>query len=147
MWWCSAAACRTRGGCTTTCRGSGGATSFPTTWPRGSCQPCTGIRVACAARPGCGAAPRAGASGSHARRPRALVDDARRALEGPVGPRPVDQHDDAVPEADQEVDVRGEPGDPGEPAPDVDPGEHRDRGGATDGRQLSVVAVAESPRP
>lgn len=47
--------------------------------------------------------------------------DARAALVGPVGQRPVEQHADPVAKADQEDYVRGQPEPPGEQARELEP--------------------------
>src|SRR6185503_5737104 len=75
--------------------------------------------------------------------PQLLRDDPRIALERPVRPGPVDHDDDAVPEIDEEVDVRPEPHEPGGEAREPQPAEIGDRGLAPDGRELPVVAIAE----
>ena len=49
------------------------------------------------------------------------------ALVAPVRPRPVDQHDQPVAEADQEEDVHGQPEPPGEQAGQLEPASRRPR--------------------
>ena len=79
---------------------------------------------------------------------RRLGDDARAALVREVRPGPVDHHHQPVAKADQEVDVREQPEQPGREAAEAQRAEARhgeldDRGLAADGRQVAVVAVAE----
>src|SRR5262245_56368982 len=57
-------------------------------------------------------------------------DQPRAGLEGHVGPQPVKDHDQSVPEADQERHVHGAPQQPGERALDSDPAKVSDGGAA-----------------
>src|SRR5438477_2583901 len=85
-----------------TCRVFGRVTCSPTTLQRGSRALCTAIRAACGARLGSGTASVSDAA----------HDDACVALVAEVGPRPVEHHDQAVTEVDEEIDVRHEPHQP-----------------------------------
>src|SRR4051812_5466698 len=108
--------------------------SSPTTSPLGSSATCTATRAACAAPRGYG---RDEASGVF------LGKDARIAAVAPIGRGPVDHHDDAVAEVDEEVDVRDQPDEPGDEARQMEAAEHRHGRGAPDGGELAVVAIAE----
>ena len=57
---------------------------------------------------------------------------ARAALERDIGPHPIERDDDAVAEADQEIDVHDAPDEPGEPAAQAQPAEIHHRGLAPD---------------
>src|SRR5262249_38024222 len=70
-------------------------------------------------------------------------DEPRAALEGNIGPEPVEQHREPIAEADQEEDVDGAPEEPGEPPAQLDEAEIADRDLAPDRRQVARVAVAE----
>src|SRR5207302_11420991 len=71
-------------------------------------------------------------------------DEPRPALIRRVGPRPLEEDQEPVPEADQEEDVHEEPGEPGDEAREVKPPDDGHRGGAADGRDASLVTVAEA---
>src|ERR1044071_8486501 len=60
-----------------------------------------------------------------------------------VRPRPLQQDEQPVPEADQIEDVDAEPGHPRYEAAEVEPADIRDRGGAADCGERAFVAVAE----
>ena len=70
-------------------------------------------------------------------------DQPRAALERDVVPRPVERHDDAVAEADEEVDVRDAPQQPGEEAGERQPAELDDGALAPDGRERAGILEAE----
>src|SRR5258707_5310266 len=70
-------------------------------------------------------------------------DQASAALEGEIGPQPVERHDDAVPEADQKVDVRDHPDQPGHKAAQPNPAKIDDGGFAPDGGEIAIVAISE----
>src|SRR5690606_31432460 len=73
-------------------------------------------------------------------------DDPCRALVGPVGHRPVEQHHRAVAETDQEEQVGDQPEPPGQHAREAHRAQIDDRGHATDGREVAGVAIAERHR-
>ena len=62
---------------------------------------------------------------------------------GEVRPGPLQDHQDAVAEADEEEDVDGQPGGPGNEAAEFDAPEIGDSRGAADRGERSFVAVAE----
>src|SRR5512146_812286 len=70
-------------------------------------------------------------------------DDAGAAPIAPVGFGPVDEHDQPVAEADQEIDVRREPYPPGDDSGDAQAAEVGDGGHAADGGERAEVPVAE----
>src|ERR1041385_2561893 len=70
-------------------------------------------------------------------------DQPRGTLVGHIGPGPFDQHQHAVAESDQVQDVDEYPEEPGEEAGEVQSAEVGDRGGATNGRQVSLVQIDE----
>src|SRR5262249_2695236 len=75
----------------------------------------------------------------------AAGDEARAALEGHVGPEPGQGDDDAIAQADQEIDVDEAPKQPGEPSGQLDKTEIGDRCLTADGREAAAVAVAKRP--
>src|SRR5207247_2270882 len=62
---------------------------------------------------------------------------------GDVGPRPLEQHQEAVAEPDQEHDVDEKPGEPGDEPGELESSDDRHRGRAPDGRHAPFVAVTE----
>src|ERR1043165_1829807 len=70
-------------------------------------------------------------------------DQPRAALIGQVGPKPVERHDQAVAEADQEIDVGNAPHQPGDAPGQPQPAEIDDGLAPSDRREVAVVAVAE----
>src|ERR1051325_1752710 len=70
-------------------------------------------------------------------------DEPCAALERHVRPRPLQQDQQPVPEADQIEDVDAEPGHPRYEAAEVEPADSRDRGGAADRGERAFVAVVE----
>src|SRR5690349_2565650 len=70
-------------------------------------------------------------------------DEAGAALPAHVCPRPFEEDEEAVAEADQEHDVDEEPREPGRQAREAEAADHRDGGGAADGGHAAAVAVAE----
>src|SRR3954462_13240582 len=100
----------------------------------------TGTRAVCVAQRGCGttAAPNAVTAAFTARLLEQLSgNDAGVPVVGPIGRSPVDHHDEAVAEVDQEVDVRDEPDDPGDETGDLEAADFHHRCFAPDGSQLS----------
>src|SRR5205823_7426352 len=80
--------------------------------------------------------------GSSARFRRA-GDEARAALEGEVGPQPVEQHGKPVAETDKEVDVNDAPEQPGEAAAQSHCSEIGNGERAADRCQAAEVAIAK----
>ena len=72
-------------------------------------------------------------------------DEARPAAERQVRPEPLQEHRDAVPEADQVQDVDEEPEDPRRPAAEVEPAQVGDRGGMAERGEAPLVPVTERP--
>ena len=70
-------------------------------------------------------------------------DEPGASIVGEVGPRPSEQHDEAVPEPDQEEDVDEQPGHPGQPSRELDDVQVGDAGRAADRRERPLVAIAE----
>ena len=70
----------------------------------------------------------------------------RRPLVTPVRPPPVEQHDQAVAEADQEEHVHDQPEPPGQQAGEAQRAEIDHRRHAADGGQVAVVLVGERRR-
>src|SRR3989442_14857109 len=64
-------------------------------------------------------------------------------MPGDVGPGPLEQHQEAVAEADQERDVDEKPGEPRDEPGQLEPAHDRDGRRAPDGRHAALVAVAE----
>src|SRR2546425_7734727 len=64
-------------------------------------------------------------------------------MPGDVGPSPLEQHQEAVAEADQERDVDEKPGEPRDEPGQLEPAHDRDGRRAPDGRHAALVAVAE----
>src|SRR5450432_2100044 len=75
----------------------------------------------------------------------ALSNQAGIAAAGRINPQPTQGNGEAVPHADQEVDMRESPGPPGEPAAHLDPTEIDDRRASADGGQIAGMPVAEIP--
>src|SRR5437660_1050707 len=75
-----------------------------------------------------------------------LGDEPGAAPTGGEAERPADEHENAVLEADQVPEVDEEPGDPGDEAAQLQALDIRDGGGATDRRQIALVAVTERRR-
>src|SRR6266699_440721 len=71
---------------------------------------------------------------------------ARAALIGQVRPQPIGRDGDAVAKADQEIDMRQAPHQPGNPAGQGEPAEIDDRFPAADRGEVAEVAVAERRR-
>src|ERR1700674_1951014 len=81
--------------------------------------------------------------------PRALGaadDEPGAALKGEIRPQPAQRDDQAVAEADQVIDVRQRPDQPGDEAAQVNPAEVDHRRLAPDGGEVAVVAIAEGRR-
>src|SRR5258705_8132952 len=76
----------------------------------------------------------------------AAGDQAGAPLPRAVRPCPFEEHEEAVPEADQEGDVHAEPGQPGGQPREPEGADDRDRGGAAHGGHAAAVAVAEGAR-
>src|SRR6185312_9373113 len=74
-------------------------------------------------------------------------DDARTAAIAPIGFRPVDEHDQAVAKADEEIDVRDEPDPPSEDSGEAKAPELNDRRHAADGGEGAEVRVVERADP
>src|SRR4051812_5147109 len=76
--------------------------------------------------------------------------DAGISLLAPVGRRPIDEYDETIAKADQEVDVREQPEEPGEETAELEmPGgrhEIDDRRVPPDGRERAVIAIPERLR-
>src|SRR3569833_4204873 len=72
------------------------------------------------------------------------------ALLAPVGRRPIDEYDEAIAKADQEIDVREQPEQPRGQSAELDFPERRDKVHdgrvASDRRERSVVPVTEGQR-
>src|SRR5262249_6228111 len=69
--------------------------------------------------------------------------EARAGLEGHVGPEQSQGDDNAIAQADQEIDVDKAPKQPGEPSGQLDKTEIGDRCLTADGREAAAVAVAK----
>src|SRR6202165_830773 len=72
-------------------------------------------------------------------------DQSRAALVAHVGPRPLEQHDKAVPNPDQEEYVAETPAEPRDDSRKVQSQDFRHRGGPPDDRHGPAVAISESP--
>src|SRR5262249_15569639 len=79
-------------------------------------------------------------------RSRHAGDEPRAALERYVIPGPVQRDDQAVSKADQEVDVRDAPYDPGDEAGNLQSADLDDGAPAPDGRKRAEIPVAERRR-
>ena len=73
-------------------------------------------------------------------------DEACASLEGEIGPRPVDEDHEAIPELDQVEDVHEEPGEPRDATGQPHGTDLSDGRGAADGGHLALVAIVEGPR-
>ena len=81
--------------------------------------------------------------GGPSRQVGAAGDQARAAFVGRVGPRPLNEYQQAVAKADEKKNVDEQPGEPGDEAGDVDASELGDGGGAADGGQAALVPVVD----
>ena len=70
-------------------------------------------------------------------------DETRAPAVREIGPGPVNQHEQPIPEVDQIEDVDGQPGQPGEETSQLQTGDLRDRAAASDRRHGPLVDVAE----
>src|SRR5438132_13642892 len=68
-------------------------------------------------------------------------------MPGDVGPGPLEQHQEAVAEADQERDVDEKPGEPRDEPGQPEPAHDRDGRRPPDDRHAALVAVAEPAGP
>jgi hypothetical protein len=62
-----------------------------------------------------------------------------------IGPRPLDEHHEAVPKTDQVHDVHEQPRQPAEPAFQLQPSEIGDGRRAADGRHVPEIPILERP--
>ena len=80
---------------------------------------------------------------SPSRKIRAAGDQTRAALISYVGPRPLDENQQAIAESDQEQDVHKQPGQPGDESRNVNLSELRHGSGSSDGGEAAFVPVVE----
>src|SRR6185437_16036515 len=72
---------------------------------------------------------------------RVTGDEPGAAFVSEIGPRPLNEHDNAIAKADQEKDMHEQPGKPGEISRDVQLANRGNSGGAADGSKVSFVEI------